>query len=160
MKDFLFILLLIPFAISAQIGAKAQQKESIHGVWQNNQFGYQMTLMLNADGTGEFDGDMILFTAQANKLAITLNGVITNYTYALQGNSLTLNGGDLDKPVIFSRNGTTNTQPTTANATPTPKMGGVNGNVPLNTPVSNELIGLWSGMVRQLSLRPMVIAFT
>jgi len=145
MKNCLFILLLIPVGLSAQIGAKAQQKESIHGIWQNNQFGYQMTLILNADGTGEFDGETILFTTQANKLALTLNGAITNYTYTLQGNSLTLNGGDLDKPVIFSRNGTANTEPTIANVTPAPKMGGVNGNVPLNTPASNELIGLWSG---------------
>jgi hypothetical protein len=148
MKTTLFILLLIPFGIMAQIGAKVQQQEKIHGLWQNSQFGYQMTLMLNADGSGEFDGEMIKFTAQANKLAITQNGATTNYTYNLQGNSLTLTGGDLDQAVTFSRNGAATQQTAAASTTAPPqkKMGGVNGNVPLNTaPSGNELIGVWSG---------------
>ena len=146
MKNYLFILLLIPYGIMAQIGAKVQQQEKIYGLWQNSQFGYQMTLMLSPDGSGEFDGEIIKFIAQANKLAITQNGATTNYAYNLQGNSLTLSGGDLDQAVTFSRNGTSAQQTTIANTTASvpKKMGGVNGDVPIN-PTGSDLIGLWSG---------------
>lgn len=96
----------MPVWASAQIGAKVQQGNKLTGLWQNSQFGYQMTLMLNADGSGEFDGEAIKYTNQGNKLSITQSGSTTQYTYALQANTLTLSGGDLDAPVTFSRNGT------------------------------------------------------
>jgi hypothetical protein len=90
--------------ISAQIGAKAQQGK-IYGVWQNNEFGYQMTLMLNVDGSGEFDGEAIDFTTQGNTISVTQAGVKNTYTYSLQGTSLTVSGGDLDKAITFKKEG-------------------------------------------------------
>ncbi len=138
MKNFIFALLLIPFGLTAQIGAKVQKQDKIFGVWQNNQFGYQMTLMLDAKGTGEFDGDPVTFTTQANNLVITQNGTTTDYIYELKNGSLTLSGGDLDEPVIFSRyvnpNAKTNT-PNTLKKSDTP-----------TTPeTDSNLIGVWSG---------------
>lgn len=100
----ILLLLLISFSASSQIGAKVQQQK-IHGLWQNSQFGYQMTLMLNTDGSGEFDGDMIRFVTLGNTLSITQNNVTTKYSFALQGNSLSLSGGDLEGTVNFSRGG-------------------------------------------------------
>ncbi|NOT74741.1 MAG: hypothetical protein HOP08_07410 [Cyclobacteriaceae bacterium] len=104
MRKLLFLLCL-SFSASAQIGAKVQQQGKIFGIWQNNQFGYQMTLMLQADGSGEFDGDPIKFSTQATIISITSGTETTKYNYILQGNSLTLSGGDLEGKVLFSRNG-------------------------------------------------------
>lgn len=133
MKNYLFIALFISFGVNAQIGAKVQQKESIYGIWHNNQFGYQMTLILNKDGSGEFDREVVKFVTSANSLTITQDGNTTTYTYALQGGSLKLSGGDLDKEILFARsngNQVTNTgSPDLANDITT----------------SNDLIGVWSG---------------
>jgi hypothetical protein len=116
----------------AQIGAKTQQTK-ITGIWQNNQFGYQMTLMLNEGNSGEFDGESITYSTANNKLSITQAGATTQYTYSLNGNSLTLYGGDLDQNIAFTKFGTSPaTQPVVAQ-TNGEKTGGSN------------LIGVWSG---------------
>ena len=100
-----FCLMSVIMNVEAQIGAKTQQHK-IYGTWVNNNFGYQMTLMLNADGSGQFDGDVIKFSVQTNKLLIKQEGVVTSYTFSLQENSLTVSGGDLDQAVTFTRNAT------------------------------------------------------
>jgi len=155
MKTLLFLAL--PVLAFAQIGAKVQQQGKIHGLWQNSQFGYQMTLMLNPDGSGEFDGEMIRFTTQGNTLAITQQGAVTNYTYTLQGNSLTLTGGDLDNAVTFMRNGgneQSNAVNATTNTTPTPRPG-VNAGTNANTGnTGNGLIGVWSGNGETMEFKP------
>ncbi|MBL7859135.1 MAG: hypothetical protein JNM57_15690 [Cyclobacteriaceae bacterium] len=99
------VLTLISIAALAQLGAKTQGTK-IYGTWQNNSFGYQMTLILNTDGSGEFDGEVIKFSTQANTLSITQSGTKTNYSFNLQNNSLTVSGGDLDQPITFIRSGT------------------------------------------------------
>lgn len=135
-KKFLFLIILsvLGIAAQAQIGAKVQQGAKIFGLWQNSQFGYQMTLMLNTDGSGEFDGEPIRFTTQANKLAITQTGATTTYIYTLQENSLTLSGGDLDNAVTFTRAGVVE-QNTAAQSQPA-----ANG-----APQDSGLVGVWSG---------------
>lgn len=127
----LLLLAVIPALTYAQIGAKTQQTK-IFGVWQNSSNGQQMTLILNADGRGEFDGSDISFTTQGNKLSITSGGATTTYTYTLAGNSLTVSGGDIDGKVVFTRGnaGSESTQ-----ATPVAK----------SAPVTNTLVGVWLG---------------
>jgi hypothetical protein len=127
---FLLVTLLLQAVAFGQIGAKTQQVK-IFGVWQNSAYGYQMTLILNTDGQGEFDGEAISFSTQANKLSLKSNGVTTVYSFTLENNSLTLSGGDLEKPVTFTKSGTeatvTQAQPITS----------------ANT--KGSIIGLWSG---------------
>ncbi|MGB3080094.1 MAG: hypothetical protein WBB31_13500 [Saprospiraceae bacterium] len=55
----LLLLSLTALTMHAQIGAKVNQKSKIYGVWHNSQDGYQMSLILNEDGTGEFDGETL-----------------------------------------------------------------------------------------------------
>lgn len=112
----------------AQIGAKAQQGK-LQGTWHNNSFGYQMTLILNADGSGEFDGEAITYATQGNKFTMTVvaEGETNVYTYVLEGNSLTVSGGDLDAPIAFTRSGS-NT-PAASN----------------NGDTDKKLFGVWSG---------------
>jgi hypothetical protein len=135
------LILFIHLAMTSvgQIGAKAQQGK-IYGIWTNNEFGFQMTLMLNADGTGEFDGDVIRYVLQGDKLQITQQGTTNAYVYILKENALTLSGGDLEKPVTFSRQGSSGASVTNENPqAKTVKDSGPVGNVPQN------LLGVWSG---------------
>jgi hypothetical protein len=134
MKSICFLAFFLPITLFAQIGAKTQQGK-ITGIWQNSQFGYQMTLMLNPDGSGEFDGETINYSANANKLLITQSGQTTTYTFLLQGNSLTLSGGDLDDKVTFTKAGTESTQsPVAITQEPAAKQDS-----------KSSLIGVWSG---------------
>jgi hypothetical protein len=119
---------------------KPSKVSKLTGIWQNNQFGYQMTLMLNADGSGEFDGEMIKYTTQANKLSLVQDSQTTVYTYVLQGNSLTLSGGDLDGNIVFTKGGTQNTQAGTESNT-TNRSAAKHGFMQN----ANEVIGVWSG---------------
>ena len=133
----------------AQIGAKIQQGDKIQGTWQNAQFGYQMTLLLNENGTGEFDGESITYKAQAGKMQITQAGQTTAYSYSLQGNSLTLSGGDLDAAITFSRAGSKQ------NATGNPTVTQQTATQPTTTSSTNAaLIGLWTGQGETIEFKP------
>lgn len=129
-------------SLFAQIGAKMQQGK-IYGIWQTSEAGFQMTLILQENGTGELDGDEIKFTTQGNKLSVTQDKETMVYTYALQGNSLKLSGGDLDTPITFTRNGG-NAQPATTSTTPSPTLQQTASSAALST-IDNNLIGVWSG---------------
>ena len=142
----ILLLFLISVPGIAQIGAKVQRQSKIHGLWQNSQFGYQMTLMLNADGSGEFDGETIKFTTLGAILSIAQNRVITKYTYNLQGNSLALSGGDLEGTVNFSRGGQGEFIPSEAPVASSP------GQVITNTN-SRAIIGVWSGNGETIEFR-------
>jgi hypothetical protein len=132
-KKLIWLLLITTCAgvVQAQIGVKAKQNSSLIGIWHNNQFGYQMTLLLNEDGTGEFDGEAIRYTSQANKLVIVQNGQSTTYTYELVNNSLNLSGGDIDGTISFTKPG--------GETAPQKAEGKVEQSV------GRELIGQWSG---------------
>jgi hypothetical protein len=129
----ILVALIIPFLLHAQIGAKVQQNK-IQGTWAATLSGVEMTLVLNSDGTGTFDGDKIKYTAQNGKLNLTIIQQATklSYNYALKENSLTVSGGDLDSPVTFTRSGNSSSESTPAN-TPNPAS------------ASNNLVGIWSG---------------
>ena len=143
----IFFLVFISISATAQIGAKVQQQGKIYGLWQNSQFGYQMTLMLNPNGTGEFDGESIKFSTQAAKLTIIVGTVVTEYNFNLQGNSLTLSGGDLDGPVTFARSGSA-PQDAPIAKTPTDPV------FPAYSNTASNLIGLWSGNGEMIEFRP------
>lgn len=140
-----FLMLLFSFPTEGQIGTKVKQTGDIHGLWQNNQFGYQMTLLLNADGSGEFDGEPIHFVSHANKLTITVAAIETIYTYVLRQNSMTLAGGDLDGEVTFARSAPDVSKDSEKGATTTS---------PAFSNTSRNLIGLWSGNGEMIEFRP------
>ncbi|HWA33358.1 MAG TPA: hypothetical protein VG737_04485, partial [Cyclobacteriaceae bacterium] len=144
MKIKVIFFLCASIATQAQIGARVQQQGKIHGLWQNSEFGYDMTLILNQDGSGEFDGEAIRFTEKGNILAIISGDKTTNYTFSLKGDAMTLSGGDLDKPITFSRKGKeavtqgTGAQPSEAAFSATDK----------------KLFGLWSGNGEMIEFKP------
>ncbi|MCU0325354.1 MAG: hypothetical protein MUF45_08900 [Spirosomaceae bacterium] len=140
-------LLLISIATFAQIGAKTKTATtgSLVGKWSNTSFGFDMVLVLNADGSGSFDGEKITYSTNASNLIINEGGQKTNYQYSLSGNSLTLSGGDLDQAITFTKDQAitftkgggvaTNNSPTT---TPNPSK-------PANSGNNAAIIGTWSG---------------
>ncbi len=136
MKNVIVVLLLASFASQGQIGAKMQQQGKVYGLWQNNEFGYQMTLMLNPDGSGEFDGEPIKFTDKGAVLAIISGGKTTNYTFTIRGNAMTLSGGDLEKPITFARQGS---EPAASGNTD------VSGDQNSFSATDKKILGLWSG---------------
>lgn len=134
MKKLIAILfaLLVPFFVNAQIGARVQQTK-IQGTWTARVEGVDMTLVMNVDGTGTFDGDKIKYIAQNGKLSLTIlqQSTTLNYNYTLKENTLTVSGGDLDSPVTFTRNGAS------AEAAPANPSGQATS--------SNSIVGIWSG---------------
>ena len=62
-----------------------------------------MLLQLNGDGSGVFDNEVLRYTVKGNVLTVTIGVESTAYSFSLNGNQLTLAGGDLDGKVIFSR---------------------------------------------------------
>jgi hypothetical protein len=122
---------LIAFSASAQLASKANQSNNndLAGIWQTDHFGSQMTMMLNPDGSGEFDGEMIRYTAKSGVLSIIADNETNNYKYVLNGNSLTVSGGDLDQAVTFTKGSTTSPDRSMPNSS-----GGI-----------KDLIGVWSG---------------
>lgn len=129
MKTTLLFLLCISNAW-AQIGAKTQQNNLV-GTWHNNDFGYTMTLLLNANSTGEFDGEQVQYKVSGSMLTITQADISTKYTYELSGGKLILSGGDLESPISFNRAGS-------SSAT-------VKNTVSTAGSTSKNLIGIWSG---------------
>ena len=141
----IIILLIIPISSYAQIGTKVQQQ--LFGIWQNNQFGYEMTLMLNPDGTGEFDGESIKFSTRAAILSIIVAATTTDYSYNLQRNSLTLSGGDLDGQVTFTRSGSPSSQDPSIAKTPSNPIS------PSYSNTASNLLGIWSGNGEMIEFR-------
>jgi lipopolysaccharide export system protein LptA len=136
-KNLLTILnVLLSLSISfAQIGSKMNTGNLV-GTWTNNDMGFAMTLMLQSDGTGEFDGEALTYVIKDNQLTISAGEISTIYHYKLTENTLTLSDGDLPSPVSFTRNGMT----TSPAVTTAPTAGNTS---PLNE--QPDIIGTWSG---------------
>lgn len=103
----LFLFLIVGLTANAQIGArvKAPVAQGVHGVWENNEFGFTMTLMLMEDGSGEFDGEVISYSTSDNNLMMKFASGTTTYQYSMASSQLTLSGGDLDEPIVFKKSG-------------------------------------------------------
>lgn len=109
--------------------------------------GFQMTLMLNTDGSGEFDGEPIRFSTQGDKLSVTQNGVSNTYTYVLSGNFLKLSGGDLDQAITFTRQGSAPSNQSATTASTNQTATNQSASLPKN------LIGVWSGYNETLEFK-------
>lgn len=136
----LLMLSLTAFTIHAQIGAKVQQKNSITGVWHNSQYGYQMSLILNEDGTGEFDGESLTFGIKDDKLTLLEIGEPTVYIYKLEGNSLLLSGGDLEQTINFTREGS--------------QVSSESNKSSISLVTNSDIVGIWAGNGETIEFKP------
>ncbi len=145
MKQLSMLLLLVcgMHLVNAQLGQKMQTAAGgadLAGTWvYSTSGGNTVTLLLYDGGQGELDGETISWTTSGKKLVIKTGAGNTQYNYQLNQNSLTLSGGDISKPAVFTRNG---------------------GGQPVdNTPVQNsnggkDLLGTWLGQGMQFTFKP------
>ncbi|HZV71681.1 MAG TPA: fibrobacter succinogenes major paralogous domain-containing protein [Saprospiraceae bacterium] len=101
----LFIIALYIYnPVDAQIGAKIKEQEyGVYGTWSNHDFPFPMTLVLNPDGSAEFDGGELKYKVEGNKLILTEAGKDVNYSFKVQSDVLSLSDGDLEGTVLFER---------------------------------------------------------
>jgi hypothetical protein len=119
--------------LSAQIGQKMKSgaETNIIGLWRNSAMGFNMDLNLLTNGKGTFDEEAISYQFTGSALIISSGSSKTTYQAKLAGDALTLSGGDLDAPIVFSRvNASANPAASTGNSHP-PAVG------------SSSLIGTW-----------------
>jgi hypothetical protein len=98
--------------------ALGQETSALVGTWAGKVQGYgvEMKLVLNADGTADFEGVAGRWRVQGTKLLLTQEEETMAYDFKLQGSQLTLSGGDLMAPLALSRAGSAG--PASAGAAP------------------------------------------
>lgn len=127
---YLFLLLTISTAATAQLGSKVQAL--LPGRWINTEYGYTLVLELKADGSGSFDGEAIRYKILENKqLEISGGGSTNRYDYSFDGKQLQLKGGDIEGVMRFVREGQQNSPPKAET-----------NSVPAN---ATGLVGSWQG---------------
>jgi hypothetical protein len=94
-----------PGAAQTRSQSSKSNLNKITGVWEVQTAKGSFTLLLNADGSGEFNGEEIHWTYSQNVLSITDQEGTVMYNAALTSNSLTISGGNLQTPVTFRRSG-------------------------------------------------------
>jgi hypothetical protein len=94
--SYLLVLLFLAFA-----SWTAAQQPSLVGTWVGKVQGYgvEMKLVLNADGSADYEGVMGKWRVQGSKLLLTQEGETVGYNFTLQGSQMTLSGGDLMAPM-------------------------------------------------------------
>src|SRR5262245_58146352 len=90
---------------SSFAGTLAQEAAPMQDTWESKDAAGQttMTLVLGAEGKGSLQGNAITYTVSADKLTITDQGETIFYKFKLEGDTLTIAGGDLAQPLVFSR---------------------------------------------------------
>ena len=93
---------------AGQPGNPAQNGKvaSIVGIWESKSSQGTSTLLLNADGSGEFNGKELGWALAQNILSLTFQGGgVFKYKASLTGNTLTVSSPDLKEPLTFTRSG-------------------------------------------------------
>lgn len=83
-----------------------QNLSGLTGAWQFSEGGITLTLKLNPDQTGSLNGDSFKYTVSGNRLLVQDNaGDAAAYTFTLNGDLLTVSGGNLPRALTFMRQG-------------------------------------------------------
>lgn len=127
-------------AAFAQLGAAVGAK-ALAGIWEGDVGGTRLTLVLQADGAGEFNGTALKWQSTGSTLTLSMTGYpATAYLYALSGSQLTLSGGDLQQALVLVKRGTAAT-------------GGLAGNAPTAQEGGGGLEGAWEGYGEVIEFR-------
>jgi hypothetical protein len=108
----------------------------LSGTWRGSMNGQPAELVLKAGGGGSFNGQGLRWQVLAGSLLLEQGGEVMAYGYSLQGNRMTVSGGDLGAPVQLERGGKAGTAARAAAApgAQAPRAGGG---------VRPELAGRW-----------------
>ncbi|MDX6611663.1 MAG: hypothetical protein QOD75_849 [Blastocatellia bacterium] len=85
--------------------ASPQQDPGLLGTWLAKDGEVAIRLTLDANGTGTLDEAPIKYQVRGAQLIVDEAGTINRYSYKLEGVTLVVSGGDLDSPLIFTRQG-------------------------------------------------------
>jgi hypothetical protein len=97
--------LVVMFTLSA-MGQDAPPP-GVAGTWEHKGVaGETITFILNPDGSAKIDDDAAKYTVAGNTISVVIDGETIRYTFKLEGDAMTVSGGDLDKPTTFTRKGT------------------------------------------------------
>lgn len=97
--------LLLAFFASPSTHARRQQQppqRSVVGVWQAHVAGMPILLRLDADGTGEFDGEAFKYTVRGSTIVVVDEDGTTTYNFTFRGDALVVSGGDLPGALTFT----------------------------------------------------------
>jgi hypothetical protein len=111
--------------------AFAADPPAVTGVWEYKDpavAANSITFTLNPDGTGKVDDDAVTYTVSGNTIKIVTGGETVAYTFKIDGDTMTVAGGDLDKPTPFTRK----------NATPKKGLGAKIKNMAAADPAKTE----------------------
>lgn len=75
------------------------------GTWRGTVNGEAAELVLQAGGSGSFNGQPINWQIFGGSLLLEQGGEVMAYSYSQQGNSMTVSGGDLSGPAQLQRGG-------------------------------------------------------
>lgn len=138
-------LLFLCFGGTAQIGQKINTKpaaaNTLAGTWVHTVNNQDIVLLFYANGSGEFEGEAITYTTANGKLSLKNGSGIITYGYTLNGNKLTLSGGDLQKPATFTRSASSGSGNTEAAA-------------PAGNTQNKELLGSWEAQGVRFTFLP------
>jgi hypothetical protein len=98
--------LVLTASVLAAAPQRALSAKNITGVWETRSHHSNSVLILNADGSGEFNGKELQWKVSGSTLSLTFQGGATySYSIVLAGNSLTVSSPDLKQPLQFTRSG-------------------------------------------------------
>jgi len=145
------------------------KSQSVAGTWLYSNGNMPVTMFLNQDGTGEFQGQPLKYRIQDGKLYFDDGIKPIVYNYVLKQNSLTLSGGGMQFAISFTRagsvpentqgviqqsvktQGSNNTSPTAANSENPVATGTGQTNVQSG---NQNLYGVWDGQQGKLVFYP------
>jgi hypothetical protein len=107
MNPLVTLLALGLFLLANAVPSLAADAPNLVGTWEYKDpaSGVTLTFLLNPDGSGKFADQPIRYTVEGDKLQLVADGEKITYNFKLDADTMTVSGGDLDKPAAFMRKG-------------------------------------------------------
>ena len=100
MRVFFFVLMMVPSALLGQ-----QTPVDLSGSWQADMMEGQDRIVVNGDSTVTFGEETVSIRISADTIFVQFGEEWVAYNFVLDGEALTLSGGDLMDPVTLRRVG-------------------------------------------------------
>lgn len=98
MRVILFVLFVVPSALFGQ-----QRSANLSGSWQADMLEGPQAIVVTGDSTVSFGEETVRIRISADTIFVQFGDEWVGYNFELQGDALTLSGGDLMDPVTLTR---------------------------------------------------------
>lgn len=112
-----------------------QSPARLAGTWECVSDGTRQLLVFKNDGSGMLNEEPMQYRVLENQLVVTTSAGTTTYLFKIEGNKLSVSGGDLDGILIFTRSQAKPASPSFSNT-------------------AKEILGTWSGEGEIIEFRP------